>query len=105
MPSVVINTDTDGAVIIPAPSSPTQQIQLVGWDVSAEDTTVVGFVSSVTDTLLWMTQATTVPGGGVMRPASQEWDIFAPAGEGVAVSLTPGGVMVSGAITYAIRGV
>lgn len=101
MPSLPISTSTTGAEIIPAPGA-NQQIQLLGWDISASDACEVAFKSE-DGTLLWETQATQNAGGGVAKNVSSDWGIFAKPGEAVIVTISAA-AKVSGQITFATRG-
>ena len=102
MPSALIDTSTDDDEIIAAPGT-SKQIQLLGWNITADGTVVVEFKSG--STVLWKTYAMnndTVK-GGIVVPLSPDRDLFVDANTPLTIGLSDA-VAVAGSIEYAIVG-
>lgn len=103
MPSVLINSSTDGDVLVAA--QPGYLIRVLGFDVSAATAVQFGLDSKAaggTRTNIYLTNATLGTGFGIVRPPFDDWQLDCNPGESLVIKLG-GAVNVAGALTYALK--
>jgi len=102
MPSILIDTSTDGTTIVAAPDA-FNHIRVLGLNLTADDAVTVSLKSN--STTIWKTYATNNPTtpGGIVIPTDPNNTIDCAPGEALKLGLS-GAVAVAGTLEYVILG-
>ena len=98
MPSALIDTSTDGAILVAAPGAG-KQIRLLGWNIVGAGDVEVSFKSG--STVLWTSLATNADGSGIVIPMDTDRDLHCNTNEALTIDLSAA-VRVTGSIDYCI---
>lgn len=104
MPAAVVDTSTDGTVLVAAPSASlgvSRRIVILGFDLTSIEAVIVSLKSG--STTIWTTQAMNgTTGGGIEVPVSNDSDLMCDPGTALTIGLSAAKT-VKGTIRYAIR--
>jgi len=104
MPAAVVNTSTDGDILVAAPSQSMgvdRRIVILGFDLTSVEAVIVSLKSG--STVLWTSNAmNNSTGGGIEVPISNDSDMMCAAGVALTIGLSAAKT-VKGTIRYAIR--
>lgn len=98
MPSALIDTSTDGAVLVAAPGAG-KQIRLLGWNITGAGDVEVSFKSG--SSVLWTTLATGADGSGIVVPMNTDRDLHCDTNVALTIDLSSA-VRVVGSVDYCI---
>lgn len=101
MPTIPVNTSTDGATLVAAPAS-NQSIIVLGFDLVANGAVQISLKSDNT-VIYGPTYAGAAAGGGVALNVDPNRDLKCSPGEALKIGLS-GAVAVGGSLTYVIKG-
>lgn len=101
MPSVLINSSTDGAELVAAKAG--YFIRVLGFDVTASGAGTFGLDSKdAAATRTTIHNSTLATGTPLVRPASDDWQLDTAVGSSLVLK-GPGAVTFTGALTYAYK--
>lgn len=103
MPALFVDTSTDGATLVAAPSAPRCFIRVNGLNLTANGAVTVSLKSNTTT--IWKTYITSDPAvkGGIVLPVDGNQTIDCAPGEALNIGLSAA-VAVTGTIEYVIYG-
>lgn len=102
MPSLLLNSSTDGAELVAAKAG--YFIRVVGFDVTSDGAGTFGLDSkdaAGTRTTIYLTNGTLNAGGGVVRPPFDDWQLDTAVGSSLVLKASGAGF--KGALTYAYK--